>query len=164
MDLGLVQARHLPVTSTRIAQISRGMKRMKPPNAVDRRRSNSVWPISIPAMLQLRKIRMIPKMTIQIRGHRRCNPYLLNVTTAPGVRDFVSMSVLCNRKQARLMFRSLFLFVLRGKISTLRSYFFVLVKEKKRKEKEEKENRSSTSMKWTANAIRRHRQLMMLMF
>jgi hypothetical protein len=70
---------NLPVIKTKMAQIIRGMKRIKPPNAVDRYTSKTVWPISIPAIVKQRKISINPMIIIQIRGHRKCNPYLLKV-------------------------------------------------------------------------------------
>ncbi len=53
---------------------------IKPPNAVERRKSKTVYPISIPAIQKQRSIRSIPRIIIQIRGHSRCKPCLFKVT------------------------------------------------------------------------------------
>ncbi len=70
---------NLPVIRIKIAQINRGIKTIKPPNVVPRRKSKTVFPTSIPAIEKQRKISMIPRIIIQIRGHRKCNPYLFKV-------------------------------------------------------------------------------------
>lgn len=65
---------------TRIAQRSNGINVIKPPNAVERRRSYTVCPTSIPAMQNVSKTMRIPTINIQIRGHWRSNPCLLKLS------------------------------------------------------------------------------------
>jgi spore maturation protein SpmA len=115
-----------------MAQINRGIKTIKPPNAVDRRKSLTTCPTSMPAIIKQSSIRITPRIIIQTRGHCRCNPCLLKVMMLLVVSDLSGIFTILKTK---LMFvgrsRSTFSLLTRKKDFQLLLLLFQCRKKKK---------------------------------